>query len=42
MTKIPSKVPFRNFITDFVEQSKVMWPKAWEFAKGLLGQRIIK
>ena len=38
----PSNVPFTNYVSDFVEQSRLMWPEGWEFIKGLLGQRIIK
>jgi hypothetical protein len=35
-------VPFSNFITGFVDQTKLMWPRGWECVKGILGQRIIK
>ena len=37
-----SNVPFANYISDFVDQTQLMWPKGWEFIKGVLGQRIIK
>ncbi len=42
LQKVPSNVPITNYITDFVEQSKLMWPGGWEFIKGVLGQRVIK
>ena len=37
-----SNVPFANYISDFVEQSQLMWPNGWEFIKGILGQRKIE
>jgi hypothetical protein len=39
---VPSNAPFSNYVTGFIEQSRLMWPKSWEFFKGLLGQRVIR
>jgi hypothetical protein len=45
--KIPTNpVPFSNYITSFVEQTRLLWPKelGWipDTIKGLLGQRKLK
>ena len=42
LTRVASNVPFRNYITGFVEQSSLMWPKGWQVVKGIIGQRMIK
>ncbi|EAQ78909.1 hypothetical protein [Blastopirellula marina] len=37
-----SNAPISNYVSEFVQQSQLMWPRGWEYIKGILGQRIVK